>query len=211
MLYSFGHSNHSIDTFKQLTRPLAVIIDVRSHPSSRLAYFRREQLQLLLGSRYEWEPRLGGWSERYQDEQLFSKELQQLVASYGVQVAAYTGGYFPKQIIAATLPARSPSWTNRGLYDYSWCTVLPEWQVAVDQLIERSQYQDIGIFCAESLWFKCHRSMVSDYVCYRGFDVCHLAPYLTKSQGLKTSAKWHSLALGDRLERYEPVIRAHWR
>ena len=54
--------------------------------------------------------------------------------------------------------------------------------------------------CAEGLWWRCHRSMVSDLVVYAGDDVTHLQPQRTS----------HRAAVGDRLERYEPRVVAAW-
>jgi hypothetical protein len=54
--------------------------------------------------------------------------------------------------------------------------------------------------CAEALWWRCHRSMVSDFVVYAGGDVTHLQPERAS----------HAQAIGDRLGRYDPAVLAAW-
>lgn len=77
---------------------------------------------------------------------------------------------------------------------------LPEFLAGADRLIERGRTEDVGIMCCECLWWKCHRSMIADYLCFRGGDAVHLQPQL----------KAHSKALGNRLERYDPDVFSAW-
>lgn len=93
-----------------------------------------------------------------------------------------------------------PYWTSQGLWDYSWFMSLPEFVEGAERLIERGKKEDVGILCCECLWWKCHRSMIADYLCYRGEDAVHLQPQL----------KAHSKALGNRIERYHPDIVKTW-
>jgi hypothetical protein len=46
VVYTIGHSNHELETFIQLLRQFGVtaVVDVRSHPYSRLDHFNREAL-----------------------------------------------------------------------------------------------------------------------------------------------------------------------
>ncbi|HUK77559.1 MAG TPA: DUF488 family protein, partial [Thermoleophilia bacterium] len=59
---------------------------------------------------------------------------------------------------------------------------------------------DLAILCSEALWWRCHRSMVADFVVYAGGEVVHLQPARTL----------HSAAIGDRLSRYAPEVLAAW-
>jgi uncharacterized protein (DUF488 family) len=201
-IYTVGHSNLNQEQFLELIKGLDVLMDVRSHPgSNKWPQFNKEQLERYVpvtDTLYDWEPGLGGWDVRHMP--LASKFL-----SYGVDVAAYTRGAFPKQRIAKKLVAAElwegrPSWTNQGLLDYSWFMTLPEFLVAADRLIEMAQINDVGIMCCEVLWWKCHRSMIADYMAFRNIDCIHLQPKPTS----------HLSALGDRLQRYHPEIIKVW-
>ncbi|MCZ7661468.1 MAG: DUF488 domain-containing protein [Thermoleophilia bacterium] len=84
---------------------------------------------------------------------------------------------------------------------YSLAMAAPEWLEATDELIARALHgRNLAFMCAEGLWWRCHRSMIADYVVWRGSDVCHLQPQHTR----------HSAVLGDRLERYEPRVIQVW-
>jgi uncharacterized protein (DUF488 family) len=51
----------------------------------------------------------------------------------------------------------------------------PVFLTAVDQLLELARAQGTAMLCAESLWWRCHRRMVADFVtAVRGVPVSHL-------------------------------------
>ncbi|MFA5203027.1 MAG: DUF488 domain-containing protein [Lentisphaeria bacterium] len=209
MIYTIGHSTMSSEDFVKIAAPLKTVIDIRSHPTSRWEQFRKEEMQRWLqnaGIGYEWWPSLGGWSEKHAD---LIPKFEPLL----VDVAAYVRGKFPKQRIAKgtkcpepseniqeSLPGIRPAWTNQGLYDYSWFMSLPEFIQGAEELIQRGESEDIGIMCCEVLWWKCHRSMVADYVVFRKHEVFHLQPKLSS----------HTKAIGNRLDRYDPRIIEAW-
>lgn len=200
MLYSVGHSTLDETSFASLIEPLDVIIDVRSHPTSKWPQFRKEHLETWLprvGKKYEWEPGLGGWTE---------KHLPLTEQFKNVDIPVYAKGKFPKQRIGKTLAEtplldQKPSWTNVGLLDYSYFMMLPEFQEAAKRVIERGGTENLGLMCCELLWWKCHRSMIADFIVWAGSDIIHLQPKLT----------YHSKCIGNRLERYEPEVISSWK
>lgn len=202
MIYSIGHSTLPIEDFIKLMKDnnIDVLMDIRSHPTSRWEQHRKENYERSMpeaGIAYYWEAGLGGWDVRHMG-------IADLMAGRGVNVAAYTKGKFPKQQIAPKLAKEVsplfPSWTNRGLFEYSWFTTLEEFGEAVDRLIFLGERRNVAIMCCEVLWWKCHRSMVADYLWSKGIDSVHLQPKLTN----------HSKAIGNRLERYHPDIIQKW-
>jgi uncharacterized protein (DUF488 family) len=51
----------------------------------------------------------------------------------------------------------------------------PDFRAAVDDLLREATITRTAIMCAESLWWRCHRRMVSDFVVLvRGVSVLHL-------------------------------------
>jgi hypothetical protein len=204
MIYTIGHSTLDKQKFIELIRPIQVVIDVRSHPTSRWEQFRKENLEHWLPraeKQYEWWPSLGGWTDRH-------LPLMDEMKPRMVDIRAYARGKFPKQRIGKNfphpdqleLPLDRPSWTNQGLWDYSWFMALDEFLDAVDILIQRGSQENVGIMCCECLWWKCHRSMIADYLCFKEVDVIHLQP----------KPKRHSAAIGNRLDRYHPDIIKVW-
>lgn len=202
MIFSIGHSTLEMSKFLTLIEEIDVVWDVRSHPTSKWPQFHKEEMERWLplnGKRYVWEPRLGGWTEKHE---YLMEEMQ----THGVDLTPYLTGKFPKQRIAANrgdfpLFESKPSWTNVGLYDYSWFQSLPEFVAAGIALIETGKITNVGIMCCEALWWRCHRSMISDFVVFKGNDVIHLQPKKTM----------HSKVIGNRLQRYDGEIIERWR
>jgi uncharacterized protein (DUF488 family) len=44
----------------------------------------------------------------------------------------------------------------------------------IDELIEIAQKRKTAVMCSEALWWKCHRSMISDYLKLKGWNVQHI-------------------------------------
>ena len=41
-------------------------------------------------------------------------------------------------------------------------------------MISRAQHDRVAIMCAERLWFRCHRMLVSDWLVVHGHTVLHI-------------------------------------
>jgi uncharacterized protein (DUF488 family) len=59
----------------------------------------------------------------------------------------------------------------RGYADYM---ETPEFKSAIDDLQNIAIEQRTAYMCAESLWWRCHRSLVSDYLKWQGWKVLHI-------------------------------------
>lgn len=198
MIYTIGHSTLNKDDFIKVAEPVDTILDVRSHPTSRWVHYHKSQLERWLpkyGKRYEWWPSMGGWSKAH--EALIDKYRDK-----GVDVSLYVTGGFPKQRVTKTTEPQDgkPAWTVLGFYDYQWFMTLPEYHDGLANLIARGKNENIAIMCSEALWWKCHRSMISDSLLYFGHDSIHLQPKHTN----------HSAVISNRIERYTPEVIAIW-
>jgi uncharacterized protein (DUF488 family) len=66
------------------------------------------------------------------------------------------------------------AWRNasfRGYADYMSST---EFAQGLAGLLEVSNKARTAIMCSESLWWRCHRSMIADALCVRGIKVVHI-------------------------------------
>lgn len=97
----------------------------------------------------------------------------------------------------------APQWWSQGLYDYAYFMIQPEFKEDVAELIARSKVEDVAICCCESLYYKCHRSLISDYCAFIGVESYHLFA--------NNRTKFHTTVLGDRLERYPSDILEIWK
>jgi len=218
-IYTIGHSTLDKESFLKLADPVTTIIDVRSHPTSRWEQHRKEELEQWLpssGVGYEWWPELGGWTKRHLG-------LADKMKEHFVDVQAYANGKFPKQRIGKNFGhpdqvelqlEKRPTWYNQGLWDYSWFMSLPEFVEGGERLIERGRRDDVAIMCCECKWWCCHRSMISDFLAWRGIDSFHLMPRIRQknkvkyTDGIKITRHFDSL--GNRLERYDPGVAKAW-
>jgi uncharacterized protein (DUF488 family) len=70
--------------------------------------------------------------------------------------------------------SRNTAWRNaafRGYADYMETDAFKE---GVRELIERALKQRTAYMCSEAVWWRCHRSMVSDYLKLHDWKVMHI-------------------------------------
>ena len=59
----------------------------------------------------------------------------------------------------------------RGYADYM---ETREFHAGIERLLELVQQERVAIMCSEAVWWRCHRSMISDYLKAQGIDVVHI-------------------------------------
>lgn len=64
---------------------------------------------------------------------------------------------------------RSPSFRN-----YADYMLTPEFEKAMSELIDRAEHSRTAYMCAERLYFKCHRMLISDWLVAHGHEVLHI-------------------------------------
>lgn len=161
MLFTIGHSNHSIERFLELLarHQIDVVVDVRRFPGSRAhPHFNRENLEAALAAKavgYEWIEELGG-----------RRKVSETTAS-------------PNQGL------RNDSFRNFADYMRT-----PEFGREIDKLMALAARRSAAIMCAEGLWWRCHRRLVSDYLLANGIAVEHIFPNgATKPHAMTPEAK----------------------
>jgi len=94
--------------------------------------------------------------------------------------------------------ADSPNtgWRNasfRGFADYMQ---TPEFQRALDRLIALAGEKPTAVMCAESVPWRCHRSLVADALAVRGVEVLHIySPANSKPHALTPFARPRGLKI----------------
>jgi uncharacterized protein (DUF488 family) len=192
VIVTAGHSNLDRDSFLDLLRsaPVDLLWDVRSFPVSRFAWFRREQLEQWLpaaGIEYRWVAALGG-----------RRAGSPAQRRHPPAESPPSAPDAPAEPFALRDPH---AWSESGFAAYELHMASEEFLRAALELIETGAERNVAIVCAEALWWRCHRSMIADFLVFAGSDAVHLQP---KRQA-------HSEAIGDRLSRYDPETLAVWR
>lgn len=65
-------------------------------------------------------------------------------------------------------------WKNQAFRGYADYMLTQPFQEAVERLVRQARSQTTAILCAEALYKKCHRMLISDALVVRGVDVIHL-------------------------------------
>lgn len=144
--FTIGHSNRPLDAFLALLQASRIdcVVDVRRLPGSR-AY-----------SHYDAEALAGALAH---DGRAY------------VHVPALGGRR------GRTLPAddmRNAMWRNASFRRYADYALSPAFGVALDALEARGTRQRCALMCAEAVWWRCHRRIITDHLLARGHAVCHI-------------------------------------
>ena len=144
--FTIGHSNRSVETLAALLVPneVRLLVDVRKIPRSRA------------------------------NPQFNAEVLPAALAACGIdyQHMPALGG----------LRGRTPGiardtnahWENASFHNYADYAMTPAFRIAFDELLERGRDRRCAIMCAESVWWQCHRRIITDYLLAAGHDVFHI-------------------------------------
>ncbi len=65
-------------------------------------------------------------------------------------------------------------WTHRSFHNYADYAMSEEFKTGLDSLLEIGRSKSTAYMCAEAVWWKCHRRIITDYVIASGFSVKHI-------------------------------------
>jgi uncharacterized protein (DUF488 family) len=160
-IWTIGHSTRSIEDFISLLKKneIKLLGDVRSWPGSkRYPQFNREALAESVnahGIRYEHFPELGGRRKPNAD----SRNTAWRNASFRGYADYMETQQFRKGVERLLAFARNDGLGSRRNNRDGSETVTP-WSAA--------------IMCAEAVWWRCHRSLISDYLKACDIEVMHI-------------------------------------
>lgn len=66
------------------------------------------------------------------------------------------------------------AWRNASFRNYADYMGTEEFQTGVEKLMQLAMKQITCIMCAEAVWWRCHRSMIADYLKWKGWIVLHI-------------------------------------
>lgn len=131
------------------------------------------------------------------------QEFLGLLAEYRIEAIAdvrrFPGSrrhpHFASDALAATLPAHgiayqwlpklggrrkvqpgSPNtaWRNASFQGYADYTATAEFAEGLAELLKLAAGKRTALMCAEAVWWRCHRSIISDVLKLRGIEVIHI-------------------------------------
>jgi uncharacterized protein (DUF488 family) len=144
--FTIGHSTRTIAEFVDLLRESRVdfVVDVRSMPRSR------------------------------NNPQFNGEDLPETLAPWqtGYEHIAELGGHRGKARNAEASP--SAYWRVRGFRNYADHALTKPFAAGLARLRELGGQHRCAIMCAEAVWWRCHRRIITDYLLSRGERVMHI-------------------------------------
>ena len=67
------------------------------------------------------------------------------------------------------------SWRNESFRGYADYMETGGFELGIAKLLDLAAQRRTAIMCAESLWWRCHRSLISDYLKVQGIEVIHIS------------------------------------
>lgn len=71
-------------------------------------------------------------------------------------------------------PSRNTFWREEGFRNFADYAENPVFAVALAELRALAREQPVAIMCAEAVWWRCHRRIISDYLVAAGETVRHI-------------------------------------
>src|SRR6266705_3089356 len=122
------------------------------------------------GIKFLADVRLLPGSKRYPQ---FNKEaLAESLSARGIHYEHFTelgGRRKPK------VDSRNTAWRNASFRGYADYMETKQFHKGIERLLDlTSEVGSAAIMCSEAVWWRCHRSLISDYLKVRGIEVIHI-------------------------------------
>ncbi len=66
------------------------------------------------------------------------------------------------------------AWRNSSFRAYADYSESPAFHQALHDLMEHATTKNVAYMCSEAVWWRCHRSIISDYLAVKGWEVLHI-------------------------------------
>ena len=71
--------------------------------------------------------------------------------------------------------SRNSAWRNEAFRGYADHMETEEFRKGIDRLIDLAEkIGPTAVMCAEAVWWRCHRALISDFLKARGIEVVHI-------------------------------------
>ena len=70
--------------------------------------------------------------------------------------------------------SHNSAWRNAQFRGYADHMETEQFRNGVRELLELAAEKRVAVMCAEAVWWRCHRSLISDYLKAAGHDVVHI-------------------------------------
>ena len=70
--------------------------------------------------------------------------------------------------------SHNSAWRNEQFRGYADHMETEEFRNGVRELLELASTKRVAVMCAEAVWWRCHRSLIADYLKAEGHEVIHI-------------------------------------
>jgi uncharacterized protein (DUF488 family) len=70
--------------------------------------------------------------------------------------------------------SKNTAWKNSSFRAYADHMESEEFRQGIETLLELTQTKRTTVMCAEALWWRCHRSLIADFLKAKGVEVIHI-------------------------------------
>ena len=70
--------------------------------------------------------------------------------------------------------SKNTAWNNDSFRGYADHMESAEFQEGIAELLDQARKQSTTVMCAEAVWWRCHRSLISDFLKAAGVRVVHI-------------------------------------
>ena len=70
--------------------------------------------------------------------------------------------------------SRNTAWNNEGFRGYADYMETEGFKEGIERLLELGRRKRTTVMCAEAVWWRCHRSMIADFLKTREVEVVHI-------------------------------------
>ena len=104
----------------------------------------------------------------------------------------------------STPDSRNTAWRNASFRGYADYMETEQFQKGVERLLDLTREAGpAAMMCAEAVWWRCHRSLISDYLKARGIEVVHILnatktdphPYTSAARIVNGGLSYRALSL----------------
>lgn len=102
--------------------------------------------------------------------------LPEALAAYGLgyRHIAALGGL--RSRAKGVPPEANAFWQNESFHNYADYAMSPAFRSGFEELMKIGKERPCAVMCAEGLWWRCHRRLISDYLIAAGEAVSHIMP-----------------------------------
>lgn len=84
--------------------------------------------------------------------------------------------------------SENTAWRNPSFRAYADYAETRIFQEALAHLVDEAKNSKTAMMCSEAVWWRCHRSIISDYLSVMGWEVLHILSDTKVSRHTYTSA-----------------------